>query len=229
MDPSSNNNPQPQYYPPPQQNPPLQQGYPHANPYPPQQYQQAYPPANAYQYPQQAYPPPQYDQQQQEEPQIPSPIQNNLDQLDRGWFQCYKVALVIAVILGGLEVLGALSFFAAGKSYTILYGLVQSVGGLCLMALVSLQFVAMKNRDLKKAKMALIGFLGYVPLGLFSPFAFYLFTVNFPIQSALAGFVYLFIYDAVILIGSFKVYQLLNTNQIKPEFENYENQNYYAA
>ncbi len=247
MDPSSNNNNNPQYYPPPQQ------GYPQANPYPPQQSypptQQGYPSA-PYQSPQQNYPqqgyPSQYDQQQQ--PQLPNFTQNNLDQLDQGGFQCYKVALGFAALLGLLGLFGSLTLIMAGNGFA-LFGLVQFMFPLGLIALIVIQFLAMKDRDLQKSKIALIGFLGYVSVSfliqlMFITFAYpaeYLFSMLFSalINHALIG--------SLTIIGSFKVYQLLNENQIKSEpdfsqnqdqnqnqFQNqnqnqYQTQNYYAA
>ncbi len=93
-----------------------------------------------------------------------------------------------------------------------------------------IQFLAMKDRDLQKAKIALMDFLGYVSLQLLTQFAFYFFSYGgdsyyFPVIAvALIG---TSVYSVLTLFGSFKVYQLLNINQIKSDSDNY--QNYYAA
>ena len=231
MDPSFNNNPQ--YYPPPQQNPPSQQTYPQANPYqPPQQYpptQQGYPSA-PYQSPQQGYPS-QYNQQQQ--PQIPNSTQNDLDQLDKGGFIWYRVALGIALLVALVDLINF------SRSNSDLVSLVLCSFNFILIALVILQFLAMRDRNLQKAKIALIGFLSYISLYILGPFVMFLFAPSasdvFPIL--IFALIYIVLYGSLTLIGSFKVYQLLNENEIKsePDFSQNQNQhqnqnqNYYAA
>jgi len=197
MDPSYNN---PQYY------PPTQQDY--AN-------QQGYTQADSYQYPQQ----PQTQNYAQD-------TNNNLNELDRGCFQVYKIALLIVFGWRIYNLVGLIGFLAreGGFNFTFLIAFALEFS---LMALIFLQFSAMKDRNLQKAKMAFICFLGYYFVCIIYQICLVLLFLEMGFELLFEQLLSVFIEIILTLIGSFKVYQFLNVNQIKCESDNY--QSYYKA
>jgi len=86
----------------------------------------------------------------------------------------------------------------------------------------------MRNRDLKKAKIAWNGFLGFASFEfayrIFFSFQFFeLFGLEFLALTTVLNFAEL----ALIMSGSFKVYQLLNANASQRQCKNY--QSYYRT
>ncbi len=199
MDPSSYNNPQ--YYPP----TPPQQGYPTQ--------QQGYPPAKPHRH-QNSY--------------SGSNTNDNLNELDQGCFKIYKVALFIAFLwriytLGDLVRL-IVTFGIGSFDFTIVIVFIQEIAS---MALILIQFLAMKDRNLHKAKIALIGFLGYYfTCFVYQTFISLQFFEDDDLKWIASGYIFIFIDIALTVIGSFKVYQFLNVNKIKSEADNYS---YYQA
>ncbi len=195
MDPSSNNH---QLYTPAQQDTPSQQGYPPTDPY-------------------------QYTQQPQNSYPVPN-TNNNLNQLDQGCFKAYKIALVIE-FLWHMYGFGALLHFALVDEYFNYTYIISFALSLAFMALILIQFSAMKDRNLHKAKMALLGFLGYFFICLVLQIRLILVFSNIA-EVFIEKFFYLFLDLGLVLIGSIKVYQLLNINQIKSEADS---SSYYRA
>ncbi len=179
----------------PQYRPPTQQGSPQTDPY-------------------------RYDQQQQS--QIPNSTQS-LDEFDSGWFKCYKVALGFAALLGFFGFLDTFTLLPYGGGF-IVVAIIQGLLNLSWIAMVVLQFLAMKNRDLLKAKIALVGFMVYIASN------FLILLITFGANSAssnklvpviMSGLLTVAFDGSLTLIGSFKVYQILSENQIKSEFQLY--------
>ena len=179
--------------------------------------QQDYPPADSYQYPQQP--------QTQNYTQNPN---NNLDELDRGCFQAYKIALCIAFLwrIYGLTSLVLILSNQGGFNFSFLLAFAL---GFYSMALIFLQFTAMKNRNLQKAKMALVGFIGYyficIVHQIYNIVFFYRFSDSY--FFAFQPLFWLALDIILTFIGSLKVYQFLNVNKIKCESDN--SQSYYRA
>lgn len=208
MDPSYNN---PQYYPPPQQN------YPPGNPYPPQQ---GYSP---YQSPQQGYLPANSYQSPQQQPQNPN-LTNNIHGLDDPWFKCYKIVLYIVF---GLRIwqfaypvyaIFLLRSFELAFVFTVIITIVE-------MVVMVIQFNAINKKDLQKAKIALMGFIGCYC----SWIAYQIFIwLRFNRYTSLGSFFTLTLYFVLCLNGSVKVYQTLNDANTK-EIKSNNYNSYYTA
>jgi len=99
----------------------------------------------------------------------------------------------------------------------------SSVLSLAGMALLFIQFSAMKDRSLDKAKMAFTWLLGYFFVCIvYQTFFVFTFEKVNHIMVLVRAFFWIFVDTVLVLIGSFKVYQLLDVNQIKSEAENYQ-------
>jgi len=177
--------------------------------YPPTQQdsptQQGYPLVNSYQ----------CDQHPQTSYSVPN-ANNNLNELDQGCFKFYKAAWRIWNFVTLIRLIFYIGGFYPSDLITImLYA--------SSMALVFIQLSAMKDRDLKKAKMALIGFLGYTFICVVIRILVCLrFNGGLNWEFLLRGFLWISLDAILTVIGSFKVFQLLSANQIKSESENYQ-------
>ncbi len=181
---------------------------------PPQDYlsQQGYPPINSYQSAQQP---------------LLLNSNNRLNELDKGWFKCYKIVLFLAFAWRILNFLGITHKMLSSRDFnwtlqTIFFEMWVS------MALIWIQFSSMRNRDLKKAKIAWNGFLGFASFEfayrIFFSFQFFeLFGLEFLALTFVLNFAEL----ALVMSGSFKVYQFLNDGQKQCKYDNYES--YYRT
>jgi len=202
---------------------------------------ESYPPQNTYQqaqiyypdvqnpYPQQTYPNvqntsyPSYNANtsntiqyipyaQQPPVYLPS---DNLNALDQGWFQCYKVLLYIYLVLLGLGTIGLIQTYSRGSYGNYLFLFIFDLAFVILrLVLVIFQIQAIQGRDLKKAKTALTGFLIYLVLAPIYIFGVYFWIYGYlpselVIQNAM-GFGFFVI---LVLIGSIQVYQFLKRNK----------------
>ncbi len=219
MDPS---NPyyDPNRHPPPPQNHSHhpQSYYPHIQgpfpqPGPQHTYYSGYNPNNNFQYPQQ--------------PQNPLPIaqENNLNQLDRGWFQCYKVILYLYLAISIIAIANVIVISLQERVNKVDFSSALLIN-LAPVVFIVIQLQAIQRRDLSKAKIALTGFVVYLII-----FPVYVVGVSIydmgyiptilAVQCALSivGFA------IGILFGSIQVYQFLKRNQRNPPdgFQNLNN------
>jgi len=206
--------------------------------YPPQQQPQAYYPPIQGPYPQQGNPGVQntsysgynpnntiqyipYAQQPQNPVYMPQT--NNLAELDQGCFQCYKIVLYIYLVFG---ILGIASNFSVMAEYSnlVLVCIIAIILEVFLLAFIIVQLQAIQNRDIKKAKLALTGFVCYMfTMPIFNFGISYVILGYLDSQVTTNAIVAIVTFVICVLIGSIQVYQLLKRNQ--PQGEGYQNIN----
>jgi len=186
---------------------------------------QNYPFQNNYQQPQSYYPPMQqnYAPQQSYAPSVQNSFQQtDLNELDNGKFKCFKILLILQIIIIVIGNLYLTNFFHNCSALILVY-FIDVPLALFRIILITYQIRAMKERNLKNAKFALKWFLIFL---VWDPIR--IFVVNYRCLGSLPERVYIpaFIqYDLFILfviIGSVKVYEALKENQKSSD-------NYHAA
>ncbi len=147
---------------------------------------------------------------------------NSLENLNKGWFKCYQIALSLEIIRRTWNMLSL--------SYRIFYyndlhldtttSVISWAFYFTFMTGILIQFVAIKDRDLTKAKVALICHAGFLFI-----------SIVYQVASSYAFFGYLrlplglkwTVFSAVIVIpGSFKVLRFLKANKIQSEADHYQ-------
>jgi len=128
---------------------------------------QIIPPFNSH--PQPSHPVPQDHPMVQS--QISVPTDNEYAKLDNGWYYCYRIILKtyvvltilynIAIIAGIIVAWSDLTKFTKYKPYTGIF-LINIITNQIFLIFISVQLRSMKERNLKKAKVAMIGFVIYL-------------------------------------------------------------------
>ena len=149
---------------------------------------------------------------------------NNLDELDKGWFTCFKISLCFDIVLRIWIILAVLRILRfSWISILAMHDRRMGLSHFIPLILDIVQFQAMKNKDLKTAKLAFKGHL----CGLIFTFGLALYCWATPfyisdysyVEPLVMGAMYL----VMVIFGSFKVQQFLSANQIGSE--NYSNLN----
>ncbi len=112
-------------------------------------------------YPQQFNPevqnnPNNYYAQQPQNPVL-MPQKNKLDELDQGWFQCYKIYLYIVLILGIMSTINLFLILTQIKDNGF-YSL-SLVFEVCYLVFLFIQIQAIQERSASKSKIALSAFV----------------------------------------------------------------------
>jgi len=193
--------------------PPLQEPYP--QPGPQYTYYSTYDPNNNFQYPQQ--------------PQNPVYLsrENNLNKLDHGCFQCYKVVLYIIL---AIAIIAIANIVVVSLQYRVNVGDFTSalLLNLFLAVFIVFQLQAIHQRDLSKAKIALTGFVAYLILFPVYVVGFSLYDIGYiPTDLAIQSAFSILGFAICILFGSIQVYQLLKRNQRNPS-DSYQNLNNFT-
>ena len=191
--PSQNTTQQNQAYYPPLQGPNLQQNYPIVQNPP----HSGYNPKNTIPYAQQ--------------PQPVGMPRSNLDDLDNGFYACYKVFLWIYMILLVLQILNILSGFAAEEAEDYYFVLLMDLGmAIFLISFVVIQLQAISERSLSKAKTALTGFIIYLIVDPTYVFGItYAYLGYIPDELLVQDIIGYVIFIFAVLLGSIQVYQFL--------------------
>ena len=153
--------------------------------------------------------------------QISIPNDNEYAKLDQGWYYCYHIILKIYVVLtilyniaivaGIIIAWSDLTKFTKYKPYTGIF-LINIITNQIFMIFVSVQLRSMKERSLKKAKVALIGFVIYlaVYLGYAAIIAIRLDEIALA-QIVIQGCILLTIF--YLLVGSISVFKFIRKIQ----------------
>ncbi len=138
--------------------------------------------------------------------------QTSGDNLNKGWFLVYKVALIFHVI-SFIYYSGKCLITGEGLSQSFATFLVNVFQPLILAAILSLQFIAMHKRDLKKAKIGLLllsAFTGLlVGLWIYVASSYLPWDTKFP--ALFLGLLSIALLS-VLTYGSFQVYKTLKPN-----------------
>ena len=141
---------------------------------------------------------------------------SNLDQLDQGWFACYKIALCLDSLFRGWMIGNAYSiFFLKSRRPMTRENYKTVILNLIPLALDVFQFIAMKARDLATARIALTGHLCVLGISVVSllNYAFFYRYVKDKVL-IFERLVLMALYGGMVVFGSFKADQFLSANKI---------------
>ena len=185
----------------------------------PQQYYSTEPPLNSSQ----------HFQQPQSSYLQPNTENNNLNELDKGWFRCYKIAFFFEALRKTWNIMNQIyQYLWTHEANFNATSVISLIFYFAFIVFILMQFVAIKNRDLKTAKIALICHLCYLFASIVYQIIFlYAIFGYLHLQLFFSGIIWTAFSAVCIIPGSFKVLQFLNANRIKCEADHY--QSYYKV
>ena len=148
----------------------------------------------------------------------------NLDEIDQGCFDCYKIALYVYIVFGIVNIGNMIRLLAKDSSiggYYISAMIMQAF----LLFYIAIQLKAIKQKDLAAAKLALIGFVIYMIVCPTLSISFSIGILGY-VDNAVAVEVAISLVSFIffVLIGSIKVYIVLKENQSQSDgYQNLDN------
>jgi len=164
----------------------------------------------------------------------PSPAQdssflvqtNDMSELDKGWFKCYQIGLYSYLVMSAIVIYtlcASLQYVSGTRAPEGLIFMSIIVDFIPVLFII-IQLVAIRQRDLIKAKMALVGHFGFFGICLLNAFFLnYVFFETLDSGFLIRSLISAAVFGLWVLFGSIKVYQFLNAKQIENEYQGVHN------